>query len=124
MTPEAFVAALKASVRSAAASEADYLAHPPSPQPPQHLARFSAWFRQLSTADQAVAREVIQYTAEGSLFGLLTYLDNLASLATDRGTIEVWYIGSEGQRVRLNDPDGELLKDLFNMLAEPDAAAK
>jgi hypothetical protein len=114
MKPEAFVAALKQNVRSLAASEADYLADPPSPRPPEHLARFSAWFRRLSANDREVARDIICYAAEGSLFGLLTYLDNLASLPEQSGRFELWYVEGDGERVRLNDEDGELLSELFN----------
>ena len=83
MTPETFVAALKASVRKGAESEVRYFARPPSPGPPPHLARFSAWYRRLSPPDRRVAREVIRYAAEGSLFGLLTYLDNIAFLTAE-----------------------------------------
>ena len=119
MTPEAFVAALLAAVRESAKAEADYFADPPVPKPPAHLGRFSAWFRRLSAADRRVARQLIRYAAEGSLFGLLTYLDNLAALTDAGGTLELWWVGPRGRRVRLNDPDGELLTDLFNADAEP-----
>jgi hypothetical protein len=77
----------------------------------------------VSPADQDVAREVIRYVAEGSLFGLLTYLDNIASLTDEGGTFELWHAEPDGSRVRLNNPDGELLTDLFNDRAEPGAAA-
>ncbi len=117
MTPEAFVAALTAAVRQLASLSADYLAEPPSDHPPAHLARFSAWFRLLPPADQEIAREVIRYAAEGSLFGLLTYLDNIACLTDKGGAFELWYVAPGGERVRLNDPDGELLTDLFNNCA-------
>lgn len=80
MTPEAFVAALKRSVDNCAISDADYLADPPSQSPPEHFARFSAWFRKLSADDQEVACELIRYSAGGSLYLLLTYLDNVCSL--------------------------------------------
>lgn len=114
MTPEEFVAALKEGTREGADSEADYFAAPSSPRPPKHLARFSKWFRRLSTTDQEMAREVIRYAAEGSLFGLLTYLDNLCYVTEEGGTIELWHVGKGGARVRLNDPEGDLLTDLFN----------
>jgi hypothetical protein len=116
MSPEAFVAALAASVRQSAEGEAEYFTVPQSKHPPAHLARFSNWFRGLSPADQEVAREVICYVAEGSLFGLLTYLDNIASLTDEPGELELWYSAPDGTRVRLNDPNGELLTDLFNNL--------
>jgi hypothetical protein len=66
MTPETFVAALRESVRKVAESEVKYYARPPSPHPPVHLARFSAWYRRLSPSDRKVAREVIRYAAEGA----------------------------------------------------------
>jgi hypothetical protein len=114
MTPEAFVDALLTSVRQSADAAAGYFAEPPVAKPPAHLGEFSAWFRGLSAADQDMAREVIRYAAEGSLFGLLTYLDNVAGLTDEQGTLELWFTAPDGARVRLNDPDGELLTDLFN----------
>ena len=123
MTPQAFVAALLTAVRESAKSEADYFASPPVAKPPAHLGRFSAWFQRLSAADRRVAREAIQYAAEGSLFLTLTHLDNLASLTDRGGELELWWVGPRGRRVRLNDPDRDLLTDLFNADAEPGAAA-
>jgi hypothetical protein len=121
MTPEVFVAALKESVRRSAATEADYLTVPPGPAPPAHLARFSAWFRGLPPDGQEVARDVIRCAAEGSLFVLLTYLDNLAHLTGEGGEFEVFHRSAEGRPVRLNDPEGDLLTDLFNNLDDPPA---
>jgi hypothetical protein len=123
MTPESFVAALKESVREGVESEVKYYARPPSADPPAHLARFAAWYRRLTPSDRKVAREVFRYAAEGSLFGLLTYLDNLAFLTDEGGTFELWHVGKRGKRIRLNDPDGQLLSELFNTVAEPGAAA-
>jgi hypothetical protein len=117
MTPETFVVALKTSVREGAESEVKYFARPPSSEPPMHLARFSAWYRRLSPSDRKVAREVIRYAAEGSLFGLLTYLDNKAFLTDKGGTFELWHVSKRGKRTRLNDPDGQLLIELFNNVA-------
>jgi hypothetical protein len=122
MTPEAFVAALAASVRKSAEYEANYFAAPQSKHPPAHLARFSAWFLKLSPEDQEVAREVMRYTAEGSLVGLLTYIDNVASLPDDDGEFELWHVTPDRVRSRINDPEGALLYDLFNNLPEPGAA--
>jgi hypothetical protein len=119
MTPETFVAALRAAVRKDAESEAKYYARPPSPNPPAHLARFSAWYRRLSPSDRRIAREVIRYSAEGSSFGLLTYLDNIAFLSPEGGTFELWHVGKRGRRTRLNDPDGQPLNELFNNVPEP-----
>lgn len=114
MTPAAFVTALAASVRQSAVAEADYFAAPQSKHPPDHLARFAAWFQKLSPTDQDVAREALLFVAEGSLFGLLTYLDNTTFLTDEGGEFELWHTAPDGSRVRLNDPDGDLLTDLFN----------
>jgi hypothetical protein len=114
MTPEAFVIALANSVQECAKREADYLAALSSGRPPAHLARFSDWYRRLSRSDQEIAREMIQYSAEGSLFGLLTHLDNVASLTEEGGAFELWHVASNGSRVRLNAPDGAMLTDIFN----------
>src|SRR5688572_20440080 len=99
MTPKAFVASLLASARESAEGAADYFAAPPVAKPPAHLGRFSAWFQRLSASDQEVAREVIQYAAEGSAFGLLTYHDNLASPTDAGGSLELWWVGPDGTRV-------------------------
>lgn len=117
MTPEAFVAALKNSVREGADREIKYYARPPSPNPPAHLARFSEWYRRLSSADRKVARDMIRYATEGSLFGLLTILDNIGSLTEEEGTFELWHVSKRGKRTRLNEPDGELLNELFNTIS-------
>lgn len=111
MTPQAFIEALKKHVREAAASEVDYYASPPVSHPPEHLGRFSEWFRQLSVPDQSMVREIVAYA---HLFGLLMYLDNLATLTDDAGQLELWYVSENGDRMWLNDPNGEMLQDLFN----------
>lgn len=122
MTPETFVAALKGSVRRSAESEANYFAAPESKCPPPHLSKFSEWYLRLSPADQEIAREVIRYAKEGSLFGLLTSLDNIADLTSEGGELELWHTAPGGARVRLNDPKVGFLTDLFNNHDESDAA--
>ena len=117
MTPQDFVSAMKQDVRDTAESGADYMAAPPEgSRPPEHLARFSEWFRRLSSDDQEVARECMRYAAEGSLFSLLTILDNTADLTEEGGEFELWHVDEAGRRVRLNDPEGDLLTYLFNNL--------
>lgn len=119
MTPETFVEALASSVRQGASSEADYFAVPTTNRPPPHLAQFSNWFRKLSPLDQVTARKVIKYAADGCLFRLLTYLDNISSLTQQDGLLELWYAAADGTRLRLNDPSGEMLTDIFNNLNPP-----
>src|SRR4051812_13925221 len=96
MTTETFVAALKAAVRQVAEREVKYFGRPASQDPPEHLARFSEWYRRLSPSDRKVTRDLIHYAAEGSLFTLLTYFDNLASLTDEGGTFELWHVGQGG----------------------------
>jgi hypothetical protein len=116
MTPKKFVKTLKAEVRDEAKSEVSYFLKPESESPPRHLARFSKWYKGLSASERKIARDLIQYAAEGSLFQLLTFLDNVGYLGSDTGTFELWHISGSGKRTRLNDPDGELLNELFNLV--------
>ena len=116
MTPEEFVNAIKQSMRDGAAREIDYYANPPVANPPGHLGQFSTWFRKLSAADQAIVRDIVEYAHEGALFQVLMYLDNSAKLTDENGELELWYTNENGDRARLNDPDGEMLQDLFNTI--------
>lgn len=113
MTPDTFVTALKKAVNKVAESEVEYYAKLPSPNPPEHLTRFSAWYCHLSPSDREVASEVIRFAAKGSLATVLTYLDNIASLCEGEGGFELWYVGKNGERTRLNDPNGELPNELL-----------
>ena len=114
MTPQDFVLALKADTALSAKSEIDYYKNPPSRNPPEHLKQFSQWFNQLPESDKERVAQLIRYSKEGGLFSLLTYLDNLAFLGGARGRFELFHIDESGHRVRLNEPDGELLTDIFN----------
>jgi hypothetical protein len=116
MTPTDFVTALKKSCRSVADSTTDYLAKPEGRKPPEPLASLSAWYRGLSPSDQAMARTAIQYAADGSLFTLLSVIDGVASVTNAPGSLELYHV-HDGTRLRLNDPDGELLYDIFNTVA-------
>ena len=58
MTPHDFVLALKADTAAAAESELEYYQDPPSKNPPEHLKKFSQWFRQLPAADKAATAKV------------------------------------------------------------------
>lgn len=109
-----FVAALKKAVRDGAEHEVEYLRSPPSSRLPAHLAHFASWVQGLSDADRAELRDLLRYVAEGGLFAALTHLDNLASLTHEGGRFELWFASEDGDRILLNDPDGDLLIDLFN----------
>ena len=111
MTPRKFVSALKREVREDVASTVEYIASPPVPNPPGHLGKFSRWWRGLSAADRRVARDLLCYAAEGSLFSLLNIRDGVHSL--DKGHFELFHVKGKS-RTRLNNPDGDFLYELFN----------
>jgi len=114
MTSQDFVLALKTAIFNSAANEVEYYKHPQSKNPPDHLKRFSTWFNGLSESDKELVEDLVIYSKEGALFSLLTYLDNLAFLTKERGKFELFYLSDKGQRVLLNESDGELLTDIFN----------
>lgn len=114
MTPQAFILALRKQVADSTASEINYYRNPPSKNPPEHLNRFSQWFNRLSEADKEIVAELVSYAKEGELFSLLTYFDHLAFLAGQRGKFELFHVDEGGNRTRLNEPDRELLTDIFN----------
>ncbi len=111
-----FVAALKKSVREGVDHEVDLLETRDSPRGPVHLIRFANWIQGLSAADREVLRELLHFTAEGSLFLVLTLLDNLVDLTAERVRFELWAIAENGGRGQINDPDGDMLCDIFNGL--------
>lgn len=114
MSPLDFVTKLKQKVRESSSAELDYVANPPVANPPAHLGEFCRWYRGLSEEQKLVAADLMRYVAEGTLFELLTLLDNVACL--NGGSLEIYHIDGES-RTLLNDPEGDLLYDLFNQVA-------
>ncbi|WP_165251069.1 hypothetical protein [Paludisphaera soli] len=121
MDPREFVASLKTSIQEVVDSEVSQMGSripseiPDGPSRFAYLDRFAAWFQKLADADKETARDLLRFTAEGGLFATLTYLDNLATLVPGQGRFELWHV-ADGDRRLLNDPDGDLLIDLFNDL--------
>ncbi|HEX8913648.1 MAG TPA: hypothetical protein VF796_14915 [Humisphaera sp.] len=113
MQPHEFVASLRRVTRQSVTSTVDYLANPPVPEPPGYLGEFARWWKGLSDQQRVVARDLLEYVAEGSLFHLLTVLDGTSTLEGHEGTFELFHVIGES-RTRLNDPDENLLCDLFN----------
>ena len=114
MTPQDFVLALKTQAAKAAASEVDYYKNLPSKNPPEHLKRFAQWFDRLAESDKETAADLIRYAKEGEVFSLLTYIDNLSFLSGERGRFELFHVDNDGNRTLLNEPEGDLLTDIFN----------
>lgn len=116
MIPLEFVAELKRIVRDLSSSTRGYLEKPPIPDPQGHLGEFARWYQELPEDQKKTAAMLMDYVAEESLFGLLNVLDNLVSLNNQRGRFELFHVEGES-RTMLNDPDGDLFCDLFNVIA-------
>lgn len=116
MRADEFVTSLKREVRQSVAATLGYIADPPVPQPPAHLGEFARWWQGLSGPQRDVARRMMEYVAEGSLFAVLNVLDGVASLQGQDGAFELFHCTAES-RTRLNAPEGDFLYDLFNNTA-------
>ena len=116
MTPTEFVVALKQAAHSGADSTMKYLAAPEGRKPQEPLASLSVWYRGLSEADKEMARTLARYSADGSLFHLLSVLDGVVNLDPKRGSLELHHVSGD-TRTRLNDPEGDFLYDIFNKAA-------
>lgn len=114
MTPYDFVAALKNSVQHGVDYELQQLSNPILPDAPEHLARFAEFIQRLSPADKEITHDLLRFIAEGSLFRVLVCLDNMSRISDKQGEFELWHVNADGDKVRLNDADGDLLNDLFN----------
>ena len=116
MTPTEFVIELKRAAHSGADSTMRYLAAPEGRKPSEPLASLSGWYRGLSESDKEMARTLARYSADGSLFHLLSVLDGVINLGPERGSFEIYYVSGDG-KTRLNDPEGDFLYDIFNAAA-------
>lgn len=117
MKPSSFVDALKSEVRNAAASDTiSQIRTPSGRRPPDAIRKMSAWFNQLSEADQKAVAEVAQMSAHGAVFGFLCVLDGVRAIedGEQRGEFELNYVQNGKVSVRLNPLSGDMLHDLFN----------
>lgn len=114
MTIEQFIIDLKSEARGEVAGTIKYISNPPGNHPPEHLANLSKWYCGLSEEDQSIARMAMEYSAEGALFALLNVLDGVYDLPSNKGGKFELYFVRENERMRLNDPEGDLLYDIFN----------
>lgn len=115
MTPRLLVEDLKALVTDEVETELHSF-EDPGERPPEHLKRFSQWYRDLAEQDREIVGQVMRFSSEGALFALLAVLEELATFSEENGSLELWYVSPEGDRSRLNDPDQVSLTDLFNSL--------
>lgn len=120
MTTEEFVLQLREVVaRVSANTIMENLRNPPGRRPePRVLAR-AEWFSRLGDSDRAMIEAVVRESVDEAIFGLLCVLDGVRAVDPDgRGVLELLYV-DEDERSRLNDPDGELLHDIYNSLSAP-----
>ena len=88
--------------------------NPPGRRPSNRLMRLSQWFQQLSVNDQEMLREALTDAAERAVFGIMCVLDGARAIESgpEKGSFELYYV-KDNQRVLLNDPQKEVLHDLF-----------
>jgi hypothetical protein len=96
------------------------LQEPPGRKPSPQLAALSQWFNQLSEADRAKVRGVIELAARKSVFGVFAVLDGVRQVENteSKGALELRY-WKDGQSQLLNDPNAEPLHDIFNQIVPP-----
>ncbi|MEZ6137092.1 MAG: hypothetical protein R3C53_19535 [Pirellulaceae bacterium] len=116
MNPAELVADLKRSSAETVIGLLQYLQDPPVPEPPEHLGEFTLLYRSLSQDQRKTLAALLVYVSEGSLFDLLGFLDNTATLpSSPTSQLELWQVDGD-ERALLNSPEGPLLQDEFNQL--------
>ena len=92
----------------------------PGRRPSPQLVALSQWFNQLPEADKQKVRSAIELAARQSIFGMFAVLDGVRQVEdTERkGTLELRYL-KDGQSQLLNDPNAELLHDIFTQIVPP-----
>jgi len=92
----------------------------PGRRPSSQLVALSQWFNQLPDDDKQKVRSAIELAARQSVFGMFAVLDGVRQVEdTERkGTLELRYL-KDGQSKLLNDPNAELLHDIFNQIVPP-----
>lgn len=114
MNKEEFVEAIIEVVRNGTISDIlEVLKEPTGRSPAKRDIELSDWYRGLSTNDADKLREVITYTVDSSVFGMLTVIDGVRAIEDyDKGVLDFSYIKDE-KRTVLNNPKDEYLHDIF-----------
>ena len=115
MSPEQFIAGLKESVHDSAITDTmTTLDSPSGRQPPPRLVALSRWYHSLAADDKAYLEQALALGVHAAVFGFLSVLDGVRSVAEQRGTLKLeLHVLDEGNRARLNPDSGELLHDLY-----------
>ena len=69
----------------------------------------------MSSENQSRVSAVISKAVDMALFSMFTLIDGESFIedSPEKGEFELWYVKGD-ERVRLNDPRGEMLHDLYN----------
>jgi hypothetical protein len=117
MSPSEFVDAIKAEVRDAASADTiSQIRTPSGRKPPEDTKRLSAWFNQLSEADQLAVAEVAAMASHNAVFGFLCVLDGVRPIHEGHqvGELHLSFVEEGKPIVRINPASGNPLHDLFN----------
>src|SRR5688500_20354702 len=78
---------------------------PPGRSPYPVRVRLYEWYQNLSSKDQDLVRLLVQEVAGTTTYAFLLVLDHKLAIENteDKGTLELWYRGSDGTRVWLNE---------------------
>jgi hypothetical protein len=113
-----FVQAIKIQTSDAAVDGTiGCLTKPPGHKPSEHLVKLSHWYKQLNSTDQEMLGQALREAAEMAIFEFFCVLDGVSVIedTPEKGELELYYTQGT-QQVRLNDPYGEELHNLFNRL--------
>ena len=115
MTPQMFVDGIKTAVRdSAVNSTQSALQRPPGRRPATEALERSTWYLSLSEGDRKQVDAVVRYACHLTTYTFLCVLDGVKVLEDGivKGDLELFYRRGD-LVVRLNDPQGDELHDLF-----------
>ncbi len=117
MNQDEFIAAIKKVVHdSVIEGMKANLASPPGRNPHFKLKKTSEWYNSLSSTDKGQIAEIIRQTVHASVFGFLCVLDGVQTIEStpDKGDIGLTFT-KYGQTDLLNDPQKEMLHDIYQL---------
>ena len=115
MSPPEFIDAVKIGVHDAAiAGMETSLESPSGRSPAPSIIKASHWFNSLKDEEKDALRKIISLSVHSAVFGMLTILDGVRAVEDreDKGRLVLDFVNTAGV-VRLNDPNGEMLHDIY-----------
>jgi len=126
MNQEDFISAIKTAVHDSAIEGVKaHLTQLTGRKPYQKLKELSAWFNALPESDKRQVTEVIRLSVHASIFSMLCVLDGGTAIesTSDKGEIRLAFI-KRGKDTHLNDPDAEMLHDIYQSLVQGEVFGK